>query len=230
MRVKRIAALAAIGVAAMAAPATVHSSPGTGSSPHSTSTSASIAWADVENPFGNGMFYQVVVVQPSGVTVATPGGVDLSRPWVVMAAATPGVPFNTYACLSLDNHTSGHLAPAYPASGFVDVSCNDGLGYDFYRVTWSQASWWPAYNEAVAGAKDFDGQGASLTVPLPDAFGLQFGQAGSSGTTGSLRWEHSATDVMTVQLCGHSSSGFTCRSGVGEFLTTTALDTSIVQN
>lgn len=230
MRVTRTAALAAVATAAVALPATVHSSPGTGSSPHSTSTAATVAWADIENPWGNGVFYQVVMVQPAGTTVATPGDVDLSRPWVVMAAATPGVPLNTYACLSLDNPVQGHLSPAYPASGSVDVSCNDGTGYDFYRVTWSQASWWPQYNEAVAGASDFDGQGHSLTVPLPDAFGLQFGQPGSSGTTGSLRWEHSATDVMTVQLCGHSSAGFTCRSGLGEFLVTTALDSTVLEN
>jgi hypothetical protein len=229
MRLTRALGLIAAAAASVAVPTTALGGASTGSTPHSTSSAATVAWADIEDPFGTGMFYQVVMVQPSGLTVATPGAVDLHRTWAVVAAATPGVPFNTYSCLSLANPGNGQLAPAYPASGFVDVSCNDGMGFDFYRVSWSQASWWPAYNQAVAGPSNFNGQGASLQVPLPDAFGLSFGQPGSSGTNGSLRWEHSATDVMTVQLCGHSSAGFTCRNGAGEMITTTGLTTSIVE-
>ena len=230
MRVKRAAALAAAAVAGIAVPATVHGGPGTGSSPHSASTGAVVAWADIENPFGDGRFYEVVVSQPTGTTVAGPGNVDLRRTWTVMSAATPGVPFNNYSCITLTNPGQAQLFANYPASGFVNVSCNDGMGFDFYRITWSQSSWWTQYNESIAGASDFDGHGTSVTVPLPDANSLSFGQVGSSGITGNLKWEHSKTDVLDVQMCGHSGTGWVCRNGIGEFIVTTDLTTSIVEN
>lgn len=87
--------------------------------------------------------FEVQFVVPQGSTVTTgpvlPTGVDLSRPWVSVAAKG-----GSRTCSTLAN-------PAQFSAGgqkgdrwtglYVDVACDDDTGYGFYRFTWTAELW-----------------------------------------------------------------------------------------
>lgn len=89
--------------------------------------------------------FEVRFVVPQGPTVSTggvlPAGVDLSRAWVAVSA---GASDGYGHCSTLAN-PSRYSAGAQKGDRWtglhVDVTCDDGAGYEFYRFTWTSENW-----------------------------------------------------------------------------------------
>jgi hypothetical protein len=110
---------------------------------------------NVAFPDGSVRAFEVLLVVPQGSVTAGPmGGVDLGRPWVATTVSLQhDAEYNNaglVVCSTVANPSSwsaGALDHRDHATGawhgaFVDVRCDDGAGYDFYRVAWDPGPYW----------------------------------------------------------------------------------------
>jgi hypothetical protein len=169
-------------------------------------------------------------VAPSGTctggSVVT--GVDFCKPWasVVEGYANGGV-VGSQNCATLVNPTSwdegwsvtpaanwsSSDAPTQPRSGiYVDAACNDGSGYDFYRVVindWSDANGpWGLFDDLVWGTPV--GEGAAN----PIYWGAGAGTVADKGTV-SFTSDNGAIEVASSSVYGHDASGLHLLSNDG---------------
>jgi hypothetical protein len=99
-----------------------------------------LANAYVVAPFANGADFSIEAVVPTQATGGAPTpDVDGRSPWVAMSEAWPasmaGVN-STFACESVGNVQP--ISADMSGAGLVlDVHCDDGNGFAFYRVTWT---------------------------------------------------------------------------------------------
>jgi hypothetical protein len=178
----------------------------------------------------------LVVPSGSTTGASTVSGVDFSHPWASLFELGTESPLNgvghTAACPTVvTNPTSfsagyqaanyppppaqwvnqpsmGHWSgPPEPTSGiYFDVACNDGAGYDFYRVQWDD----------VSGAPYPAGQPWPL---FPTTFGELFSGGGTfywgssvqdGGYRGTLSvpFDNNAGEAAGITVYGHNASGF----------------------
>ena len=166
--------------------------------------------------------FTATFVNPSGSTTdasAVPG-VDLSKPWGSLfelgaAGSTFGLGSGVACSTVVTNPASfsaGYQAydyssafgtsPVNPVSGvYFDATCDDGSGYDFYRVRWDDTSGtpyptgqpWPLFQDAEGGLGAF-------------YWGSSVQDGGYHGTLTAL--DNGGDEASQITVYGHNASGF----------------------
>jgi hypothetical protein len=116
-------------VHATVAPATVHAEGGI------------LATAGITQITPRGVWtFDVTLVVPQGSTTSSgavlPSGIDMSRPWVAVSLRSP---YSGGSCGNFANpvgYSAGEQQGNRWVGTYVDVACNDGSGYEFFRITW----------------------------------------------------------------------------------------------
>jgi hypothetical protein len=206
-----LATIAAV-LGALAAPAGAGAADG--GTAVTSSGLAAFGWADK---------FTVTFVVPSGPTTGrtTIPGVDLGKPWASLYVLGSGSDLSgiggTMGCSTVVANPSGYSAghPALPArqgeivpvSGiYFDASCDDGGGYDFYRVRWDDTSTdgepWRCFESIfpVAAGAFYWGSG------------VQHG--GYHGTLSPLVY-NGCDEAAILTVYGHDALGFHLVSGGG---------------
>jgi hypothetical protein len=169
-------------------------------------------------------------VAPSGTCTggSSVSGVDFCKPWVsVVEGYASGGFVGSQNCATVANPTgwsSGSLvtpasnwptsgAPTQPLSGiYVDAACNDGSGYDFYRVQindWSDANGpWGLFNDMMWGTP------VGLGAANPIYWGAGAGTVAYKGTV-SFASDNGAIEVASSSVYGHNAGGFQLLSNDG---------------
>jgi hypothetical protein len=161
--------------------------------------------------------FQVQLVVPQGPTIASGllSGVDLSRAWVVVSSDSAD---GNGKCSNIANpsqFSAGRDKGGHWAGLYVDVRCDDGAGYSFYRFTW--ASDWQLTTDPLITTK---------TGGQP----IRFWADTVSGVTQA---KPDVEQMGAVTACGYranrppdcfaSGSGLIVVSGTGVTTTATAL-------
>jgi hypothetical protein len=91
------------------------------------------------------IIFEVRFVVPQGPTVSTdgvlPSGVDLSRPWVAVSAGSSDGSGHCSTFANPSSYSAGSRKGDRWTGLFVDVVCDDGADYGFYRVSWTSENW-----------------------------------------------------------------------------------------
>lgn len=160
-------------------------------------------------PFADGTerVLSVSLVVPKGATTGTAptGLVDLARPWAVVTETSLST--GRDVCSSVANPedwNEGSLAADSITwvGAWVDVRCDDGNGYLFYRVHWEPGPYWLVTNPVVT-----------------TLMGGQVSLWSAGGMRGSVQLRPKANSPAVVTVCGHrADDGVDCfahRSGYG---------------
>lgn len=83
--------------------------------------------------------FQVQLVVPQGLTVSSGrlAGVDLSRAWTVVSSDSADGYGRCSSIANPSQYSAGQEKGDHWAGVYVDVRCDDGAGYSFYRFTWA---------------------------------------------------------------------------------------------
>ena len=211
MRKRFTLALALTGTALLAASGAAAASDGAGAAITSSGLAAT-GWA---GPF------TVTFVKPSGSTVGatTIQGVNLGKPWgslFEMSTDSPiaGIGHQVLCDTVVTNPATfspGYQAanyageagqsPVNPVSGiYFDASCDDGSGYDFYRVRWDDVT-------------DSSGQPWHLFEDNTPAelgafyWGSSVQDGGAHGTL-SVPLDNDGWEAAQITVYGHDARGF----------------------
>jgi hypothetical protein len=108
---------------------------------------------DARFPDGSTRWLSVTLVVPAGPVVSSgpTDSVDLAKPWAVLTETS--VESGARVCGRVENPTTfnpGGLRQAGDGEAWhgtsVDVRCDDGAGYQFYRVRWDPGMHWLVRN------------------------------------------------------------------------------------
>lgn len=163
----------------------------------------------------------VTLAVPQGATTATPatGSVDLARPWVVVTETISTDPASGHTrngrevCSSVSNPdgwSAGSLAPdgVTWVDASVDVGCDDGNGYLFYRLHWEPGPFWLVTNQVTTTV-----MGGQVTTWSTDT------------VQGTVELHPRANQQAVVSVCGYrEATGFDCfdrRRGHGAVIPST---------
>lgn len=176
---------------------------------HSNDGLLAHGYVDLPFPDGTTRRIDVTLVVPRGNPTSTPatGMIDLRRPWTVVSQWITDDPPSqarhdgTRSCESLFNPSTireGSRSPDGRAwvGTSVDVVCDDGAGFDFYRVTWSPGPFWLVTNEVATAV-----MGGTLTTWATER------------ASGVVTGRPLANQQAVVTVCGHRLRHVECFGG-----------------
>jgi len=183
-----------VGAATSLAPLAVHAA--VGSSQLAVAPTGAIAFSSSVNPFGTGMSYQMLLVDPNGaVGSSAMSGVDTRQPWAAFFEIVPpgaAQADGTLLCASVANPTAwsfGSTGAAATREGApvaaFDATCPDGS----YHVEWDYlyTGWgWSTAEQTLSSVDDLN----SVTWGF------------INGPTGSLHFSAPGFVVTTLHICG----------------------------
>ncbi len=164
---------------------------------------------------GGTNFFFAMLMRPGGDVDGNgpqrPGEPDLREPWVaLLQTSTDALGKNRTECVSLANPASAR----YDGTGrdeipaiFADVQCDDGRGYDFYRVEWR-------------GTEPMEFGGARSTFPLGPAQDYWstpyvYDRPHYSGGTTRMSFHYDNSSGAVFRICGHRDASVECLVPVG---------------
>jgi hypothetical protein len=169
----------------------------------------------------NGDVFTATFVIPTSGAAESPhsGGVSFARPWASLEkwnGAPPGIG-TADPCSTVTNPTSWSAgyqvsSPYYsppgqqPRSGvYVDIVCNDGSGFQYYRVRWDDAV------SAFGGLQPV--ADTSQRPPEWSYWGSAVQQLG--GAHGTLLVRADGAENASLSICGFDGSTFHCLAPTG---------------
>jgi hypothetical protein len=204
--------LALLGPAATAVPAQAIQAGG-----QVVSASAGVAtnnsWTTFTDPQGGTRRFLASFYAPSGSVTGTdpvgPGVLDMRKPFAYFASS-PVSGSSSGGCITMTNPTSYDLGvpgsvPQALTDVYFDVKCNDGSGFQFYRVRWVET---PGYgydlNHGLLNLPGGDpGGGYYVTPQLREGF---YG----NGVFFSAAYQTKNGEPATLQVCGYDGASFHC--------------------
>lgn len=165
-----------------------------------TSDAAVFAQGTIGNltyPDGSTRLLSVVLAIPQGKVTASPAvrGVDLGRPWATVSETIVSDPAaghagdGTQVCSTASNpqrFEPGALTGDSWVGTSVDVTCDDGAGYQFYRILWDKGPYWLVSNQVTAAS-----------------MGSQLTSWSSSSLRGTVELWPQANQQAKVTVCGY---------------------------
>lgn len=155
------------------------------------------AEATVEVPFPDGSvrLFQVTFTAPQGTVTGTDGmdGLDLRQPFAAVTQTNRTT--WTQVCSQASNPATW-TAGAVPAGDdgwtgtSVDVTCDDGSGFAFYRIGWESGSYTLITNQVTAA------YAGGLVAPWS-----------ADTAQGSIELRPTANQQSVVRVCGHRADG-----------------------
>lgn len=171
----------------------------------------------VDFPDGSTRWFTAMLVVPEGVVTGTPAveDADLREPWAIVSERAwdrddpgGGLSGGSEVCHRLVNPASfhpGHSGPraTWPASGpkptwegmYFDVTCDDGAGYDFYRVHFDN------YVSPWSGRESFIHRRSATGHPLTDA--RYWGWSAPYRVNGLIEADPGGVQSAATTVCGH---------------------------
>ncbi len=155
---------------------------------------------DATFPDGSTRWFEVTLGVPGGAVTSTgvAGPVDVSRPWAVVTETIVSGAHGSQqenglqVCGQAQNplrSSAGTVTGTTWTGAFVDVTCNDHTGYEFFRVGWDAGPYW------------------MVTSPVATApMGGQVTQWSAPDVRGTVTLWPTANQQSRVTVCGYHSA------------------------
>jgi len=176
--------------------------------------------------YGDGTrWIEVLLVVPDGPAVSSgpvSAALDMARPWAVLTEVS--VETGAHVCARAQNVTAFDPGRLTPAAGggdawrgtYVEIACDDGAGFAFYRVQWDAGADW------------------MVRHPLPLAYsGGRIDRWSAPPMYGAVETVPEAVQQSTLSVCGlrggqQAPNPEECVSGYGTVVPETARITAQV--